>query len=366
MHPYYFRAVKQNLVLTLFIIFMTLTVPLSIMQMKDKPETISSIANHTIVLTASYPEKLQCIIYTKEHEGRLGNRMFMVASAYGLARLHSCQLYLTPRIVNKMSAMFNFDLSPFLISSNLFSSTIHNISKLLNASRKNVGCDYIIEMGRPNAIPTGTIFELKGYWQSYLHFVKYSDDIREHLFAGKRSVLEKISKLFIELYQRKFNFKPQFLIKNHQSFKAQLAQLNWTTWIGIHVRRKDFVPLHFASDDKYLFSAIEYYTRRYPNAHFLISSDDKSYCRKLFRHHTNIYFTPQLFSESTDLVALSLCEHSIVTGGTFGWWAAYLANGEVIHDRVYPTGCKRREHYYPSWFLINGNVRAHKNSNYTS
>ena len=366
MHPYYFQIVKQNLVLTLFMILMTLAIPLYIMQMKDKPGVVSLISNYTIILAASYSQKLQCIIYTKEREGRLGNRMFMVASAYGLARLHSCHLYLTPEIVNEMSPIFTLDLSPFLISSNSFSSNIHNTSKFLNARRKNVGCDYIIELVRPNAISTGSIFELKGYWQSYLHFAKYSDDIRERLFAGKRSVLEEISKLFIDLYQRKFNFKPQFLIKDHQSFKAQLTQLNWTTWIGIHVRRKDFVSLRYASDDKYLYSAIEYYTRRYPNAHFLISSDDKPYIRKLFRHHANIFFTPQLFSEGNDLIALSLCEHSIVTGGTFGWWAAYLAYGEVIHDTVYPTGCKRREHYYPPWFLINGNVRAHKNSNYTS
>ncbi|CAF4438234.1 unnamed protein product, partial [Rotaria magnacalcarata] len=59
------------------------------------------------------------------------------------------------------------------------------------------------------------------------------------------------------------------------------------------------------------------------------------------------------------------CEHSIVTGGTFGWWTAYLTNGHVIHDKVYPSGCERREYYYPPWFMIPGNVRAQKYSNYT-
>ncbi|CAF3893999.1 unnamed protein product, partial [Rotaria sp. Silwood1] len=48
-----------------------------------------------------------------------------------------------------------------------------------------------------------------------------------------------------------------------------------------------------------------------------------------------------------DLIALSLCEHSIITGGTFGWWTGYLANGKVIHDKVYPSGCQRPEYYYP-------------------
>lgn len=66
-----------------------------------------------------------------------------------------------------------------------------------------------------------------------------------------------------------------------------------------------------------------------------------------------------------DLVALSLCEHSIITGGTFGWWAAYLAYGNVIHDKVYPSLCERREYYYPPWFFIDGKIRPFPNSNYT-
>ena len=182
---------------------------------------------------------------------------------------------------------------------------------------------------------------------------------------GKTSVLEKVSKFFVGIYQQKFNFKPQFSMEDHQSFKTQLTQLNWTTWIGVYVRRRDFVFRHFASNDQYLVSAIQYYTKRYPNAHFLISSDDKLYCKNIFRNYTNIFVTPQLFSDGDDLITLSLCEHSIVTGGTFGWWAAYLANDQVIHDARYPSGCKRREHYYPPWFLIDGNVRMPENSEYT-
>ncbi|CAF1107121.1 unnamed protein product [Rotaria sp. Silwood1] len=110
---------------------------------------------------------------------------------------------------------------------------------------------------------------------------------------------------------------------------------------------------------------MEYYTSQYSNVHFIVASDDKSYCKKLFRDRPNISITPQTFFMGDDLVTLSLCEHSIITGGTFGWWSGYLANGQVLHDKVYPSGCEKRERYYPPWYLIDGKVRAHKNSNYT-
>jgi galactoside 2-L-fucosyltransferase 1/2 len=109
---------------------------------------------------------------------------------------------------------------------------------------------------------------------------------------------------------------------------------------------------------------MKYYTSLYPNAHFLVATDDKPYCINLFRNYSNIYFTPQSFSPGHDLIALSVCQHSIVTGGTFSWWSAYLTNGQVVHDKVYPSGCERREYYYPPWFMIDGKVRARANSDY--
>ncbi|CAF3033630.1 unnamed protein product [Rotaria sp. Silwood2] len=291
--------------------------------------------------------------------------MFIIASAYGLSRLHSCHLYLTPEIIDEMKEVFILDLSPLLISSTMFNSVVYNISKPIPIIVKSAGCEYIPELTRPHALSSGYVFELQGYWQSYLHFSKYSDDIRERIFAGKKSVLEKVSKLFADLYEKMFGLKCQFSLENHQSFKKQLMNSNLTTWIGIHVRRTDFVSINFSSSNEYLFTAIKYYTSYYSNVHFIAASDDKPYCENLFRNRSNISITPQSFSMGDDLITLSLCEHSIITGGTFGWWAGYLANGQVLHDKIYPSGCERREQYYPPWYLIDGKVRAYRQGNYT-
>ncbi|CAF4034825.1 unnamed protein product [Rotaria sp. Silwood2] len=121
------------------------------------------------VLTTLQQPKVQYIVYVKTRLGRLDNRMFMIASAYDLARLHFCHL----------------DLSPLLISTIMCNSLIHNTSKSITTIGKCVVCQYLPEPTRSNAILPGHIFELRGYWQSYLHFAKYGEDIRGRIFAAR-------------------------------------------------------------------------------------------------------------------------------------------------------------------------------------
>jgi len=290
--------------------------------------------------------------------------MFMIASAYGLARLHNCHLYLTQDILDEIQKFFVPDFSPFLLSTTMF-DLMMNKANLTSKSSKDVVCQYVLELTRPNAISKGQLFELTGYWQSYLHFIKYANELQQNIFIASSPTLKKVSQFFLDIYQEKFNIKPQFSFDHHHILKQQLINLNETVWIGIHVRRGDFVGLHYASSDEYLLTAIQYYTEYYPNAYFIVASDDRPYCQNLFKNRTNIIITPAQFLTGDDLITLSLCEHSITTGGTFGWWSAFLANGHVMYDKVYPSGCEKREHYYPPWFIIDGYVRAHKNSNNT-
>ncbi|CAF1153322.1 unnamed protein product [Adineta steineri] len=357
-----FLSVKYSTILLLSVIMIIIIfISFYIMKIKLVPSINVIISKNQNI---SPEQKIGCIVYIPDTSGRLGNRMFLVASAYGLARLHSCHLYIELKMINQLKSVFILDLSPLLISSSTFNSLTSNSSKPMSRINKGVDCDYITTLARPNAISSGTIFELRGYWLSYLYFAKYDEELRQRIFVASQSILKNVSTFFIEFYQRQRGYRPEFLLENHQSFKKQLSQLNSTTWIGIHVRRSDFVDLRFSSSDAYLFDAVKYYTARYPNAHFIVTSDDKPYCEKLFRNQSNISLTPETYSTGDDLVILSLCQHSVITGGTYGWWTGYLAGGEVIHDKIYPSGCSRREYYYPPWFLIDGNVRTHKNTEY--
>jgi galactoside 2-L-fucosyltransferase 1/2 len=38
-----------------------------------------------------------------------------------------------------------------------------------------------------------------------------------------------------------------------------------------------------------------------------------------------------------DLAVLSQCNHTIMTIGTFSWWAAFLAGGDVVYYSQWPS-----------------------------
>ncbi|CAF1348345.1 unnamed protein product [Adineta steineri] len=86
-------------------------------------------------------------------------------------------------------------------------------------------------------------------------------------------------------------------------------------------------------------------------------SDDKNYCRKTFGQKKNVLVTPDSFNAADDLATLTLCEHTILTAGTFGWWGAFLSHnqlGDVLTDSKadhtpLDVNC-RQDEYFPSWF----------------
>jgi galactoside 2-L-fucosyltransferase 1/2 len=133
------------------------------------------------------------------------------------------------------------------------------------------------------------------------------------------------------------------------------ASLTPVTWIGIHIRRGDFLTF-FKIDTsiEYIIQAMNYYRRKYINCRFLIASDDKKYVQTYLGNNTDVFITPLNFFSGDDMAALALCEHMIVTAGTYGWWAAWLAGGEVIHDLNYPVPFQNcvKQHYFPPWFLF--------------
>ncbi|CAF1681146.1 unnamed protein product, partial [Adineta steineri] len=64
-----------------------------------------------------------------------------------------------------------------------------------------------------------------------------------------------------------------------------------------------------------------------------------------------------------DLATLTLCKHTILTAGTFGWWGAFLSHnrlGDVLTDSKsdhtpLDVNC-RQDDYFPSWFLFFGRI----------
>ena len=61
-----------------------------------------------------------------------------------------------------------------------------------------------------------------------------------------------------------------------------------------------------------------------------------------------------------DLAILTLCKHTIITSGTFGWWAGWLSEGEVVYWKGFPKPGSKNEkeilfrgvYYPPHWIGI--------------
>ncbi|CAF1135113.1 unnamed protein product [Didymodactylos carnosus] len=279
----------------------------------------------------------------------------MFASAYGLARLHQCRLYVSSKILTELRRYFIMEPLNNLI-------TDIAVSNLSGIQRMYSVCTFFSELMLPNAIK---YLEIEGYWQAYGHFAKHNEELRQ-LFNGKQETIQRLSTFFsqsLQIIRRHYGCTPKenisFKFSTHEQIKKALMLTNFT-WIGIHIRRTDFILNKQVSSDSYVLEGIKYFSRKYEKSIFIVASDDKLYCSNLLKNQVNVIVTPDLFSAIDDLISLGICQHSIVTGGSFGWWAAFLANGDVLHDVQYDSlrkGCNcTKEWYYPPWFLLPSKV----------
>ncbi len=275
---------------------------------------------------------------------------FIFASAYGLARTHGCRLHASKEIIQELKDNLNMSIQGEMWISE------ERVKHINDWVIKDTTCTFLPELLKPNAVKH---IELQGYWQSYLYFDAYRDEIRQ-IYSARTETLPKLFEFFFNITRIGCPTCSTYSFTSSHELR-HIIRVNYNiTWISIHIRRADFHTLGYASDEHYIDRAMAYYKRRYYNhqIRFLVASDDKPYCRRLFeKNHTSnqIFVLPDSFSHTDDLMALSFCHHSILTGGTYGFWTAYLAGGEVIHDNMYRIGCSRSD-YYPPWFKLVGEI----------
>ena len=112
--------------------------------------------------------------------------------------------------------------------------------------------------------------------------------------------------------------------------------------VSMHVRRGDFVTITKIWNPKYI-NKEDYYKKAYKimkeklnNKDFelLIISDDPEWCKENLKF-PNTQYIKNL--DYIDLWIMTLCDHNILSGSTFGWWGAYLnksfSNNIVICPR---------------------------------
>lgn len=315
--------------------------------------------NHTSInlsnMSSNPCERIRCTVILRRSGGRLGNRMFMFASAYGLARAHHCYLYVSGAIRAELGA--HFQMQP--IDPTIWLPE-NELNRLKNIEIIDTVCSFFPDLMKINAF---RYIELYGYWQSYLNFDAYREEIRE-MFTARTNTLKHLAKYFTGIIQQFCSSCSSLPDRTHDELRQALRTRFNITWISIHIRRTDIISHGCASDEQYIYRAMDFYRRRYSqeNVRFLVASDDRPYCRRILAHEEksqHVWILPNDFAPIDDLMALSLCHHSIVTVGTFGFWAGYLTGGTVVHDIKCRDTCLRTD-YYPPWFLLIGTPQKQK------
>lgn len=97
-------------------------------------------------------------------------------------------------------------------------------------------------------------------------------------------------------------------------------------YVAIHVRRGDYVghPLYVdLSLTDYYHKAI----KEFPNAKFMVYSDDIAWCKEYFEDYDFEY------NEDDELTAFNKMAGSkgiIMANSSYSWWAAYLSDKKVV------------------------------------
>ncbi|KAL3847864.1 hypothetical protein ACJMK2_018755 [Sinanodonta woodiana] len=236
-------------------------------------------------------------------EGRLGNNMFQ------LAALLSC--------TNRLNITAIVPANELISSYFLFPRTGNiNVSSFKTFHETN--------------------WTLSGYYQSWKYFYQY-----EHLI------------------RKSFKFRPN-IYEPAQQLVASLRVKNKTV-VGVHVRGGDMtihentILGYSTAPISYLHKSMNYFRERYNNTCFIIASDDITLCKENIRGHNDIVFS-YFGNAGADLAPLSACDHVIMTSGTFGWWGAWLAGGDVVYFKRFPRAGSTREkamchqdYYLPHW-----------------
>ena len=240
--------------------------------------------------------------------GRLGNVMSEYATLLAAGRELRRPAWLWPAMARTLAAYFERPSLPALPDGCQFIWTGISADELLR-KRPNSSANHLIG-GFPHAVP--------------LFHPLRRQLVRD--FTFRAALRERAERRLAEL--------------------ARQAAVAAPTFIGVHVRRTDYgtwlarkVGGHVAGAG-YLRRAVALMRARHRNALFVVVSDDPEWCRRELRGLPRLVIAGdgQQARPGGDLALLAACNHSVVTHGTFGFWAAYLAGGEVVA----PTGYGRR------------------------
>lgn len=256
------------------------------------------------------PDRNMAVI-TVIKQGRLGNNMFQYAALKGMAKLSGRKPILS-ETVRGLKKIFDLSVewvTPAVLDRYNFTRYNEN----LDVRNVNKTIREFLEIGREQNV------KLNGFFQSFRFFDSVKTAIRQE-FTFKKRVKEAVMR----------------------TFKRRFSNLDNVTTVGLHVRLGDMAKYHlerrgFVMPPKtYFQKAMEYFRTKYPNVYFFIRSDneEKDVLKYLSPHDFDHVFIRKGL-RYVDFATLALCDHVIISRGTFSWWAGWLNRGTTIYYKYY-------------------------------
>ncbi|KAK2161040.1 hypothetical protein LSH36_122g04011, partial [Paralvinella palmiformis] len=255
--------------------------------------------------------------------GGLGNHMFQYASMYGIGKANGLKPLIP--LDNRL-----FDIFPLLRA-----KLILNEKHLRDSSVFNEFNPATFD-GRTFSLNFMKNIHLEGFYQSWRYFDHARSDIRRQ-FRFRPEVEQAVADALREIGHS---------YGEHADAKIVAANGVPVQYVGVHIRRGDLLEQYnldqgySTADAVYLDRAIHFYDVTYKNVVYVVCTDDVDWARENVKTKSPtslIVLSPFLHrNPGYDLCLLSFCNHSIITVGTFGWWGAWLAAGDVIYYKNFP------------------------------
>ena len=283
-------------------------------------------------------------------DGRgLGNTMWLYASAYGIAKHNGMKLLLR-KAFDIPSNIFKLDVLPNVYDND--GIRFINWTVVSDIDFVEPCCDWMLfkeslyDFTKHNGCRN---LKLIGYYQSWRYFTDYEADIRRQF-----------------IFSTKVHRKVQVFLRNvtldwRAAKRSVSNETSRPVYVGVHVRLGDWNYDNVTYLREYLLDAMSHFVQIYPNTMFVVCSNNIHWCRSnlqaMSRLNVNytVVFSP-FIDRLLDMALLSSCNHSIITAGTFGWWAAYLAGGTTLYYSRTPLKIgyhlwttNTSHFYYPTW-----------------
>ncbi len=275
---------------------------------------------------------------------RLGNFMFNYASLLGIATRNHMDRVLPS----------GFSLKDIFHISGRFADDIDSVMKSHRTYEEHDrrACAYDPGTEKLNNVTT----KLLGYYQSWRYFQNVTEQLRRE-FTFRKEVLDVAEKFHESIHIQEWNDRREPGSKSQKYIK-----------VGIHVRRGDFLyPVyrkmgHTVPGKEYFQKAMAYFTERYDAVQFVVCSDAIRWVTEnlvLPKNSTSRVAFSEGHKDYEDLAILALCDHTIMSVGSFGWWAGWLAGGTTFYYKNWPKEnttmaqkVDKKTYFPPEWVAL--------------